>query len=144
MVFYSNSQIRSILNGLGYRSQLDTNDPSFPISQDESDLTDQPTLKAIKKFQIDYNLVVDGIVGSNTSNTMQEEMNVLHDELNQVLGTDLPLDQPFYGQETLSAIQQFQQQLQPDGLASFPVREELFKAVNGGTVQDNQPKLAAA
>lgn len=64
MISYKNSEIRTILNGLGYRSRINSNDPNFPISQDESDLTDEATQKAIKKFQVDYDLVIDGIVGS--------------------------------------------------------------------------------
>ncbi|WP_341528463.1 peptidoglycan-binding domain-containing protein [Nostoc sp. UHCC 0302] len=67
MINYTNSEIRSILNGLGYKSRINSNDPNFPLSQDESDLTDQATQKAIKKFQVDYDLTVDGIVGSETS-----------------------------------------------------------------------------
>jgi peptidoglycan hydrolase-like protein with peptidoglycan-binding domain len=72
MINYTNSEIRSILNGLGYRSRINSSDPNFPISQDESDLTDLTTQKAIKKFQVDYNLTVDGIVGVETNAKMQD------------------------------------------------------------------------
>ncbi|BAY48205.1 peptidoglycan-binding domain 1 [Scytonema sp. HK-05] len=134
MTNYKNSEIRSILNGLGYRSHLNSNDLDFPISQDESDLTDEPTRKAIMKFQVDYDLTVDGVVGQQTMAKMQEEMNVLHEELNWIMGTNISLDQPFYGRKTINAVQQFQRRyiITIDGLASFALREELFE-----TLQDN-------
>ncbi len=146
MINYTNSQIRSILNGLGYRSRLNSNDPNFPISQDESSLTDEATQKAIKKFQIDYDLVVDGVLGQETSEKMQDEMNALHTELNQVIGTNISLDQPFYEAITLNAVQQFQQQ-NSDGIASFPLREELYQTyetANQNAAEATQAKVAVA
>jgi peptidoglycan hydrolase-like protein with peptidoglycan-binding domain len=127
---YSNAQIRSILNGLGYRSQLQSSDPNFPLSEDDSPLADEPTIKAVMKFQVDYSLTVDGIVGQQTTSTMQVEMNSLHIELNEVVNTGISEDEPYFGPQTLAAIKQFQQQQQPDGIASFPLREELYSAVN--------------
>ncbi|BAY28044.1 peptidoglycan-binding domain 1 protein [Calothrix sp. NIES-2100] len=137
---YKNSEIRSILNGLGYRSRINSNDPNFPISQDESDLTDQATQKAIKKFQVDYDLTVDGIVGSETNNKMQEEMNSIHQELNQLLGTSISQDQPFYGQLTINTVQQFQRNYTNpfDGLASLTVREQLYTIVKNNSTKTTQ------
>lgn len=137
---YKNSEIRSILNGLGYRSRINSNDPNFPISQDESDLTDQATQKAIKKFQVDYDLTVDGIVGSETNNKMQEEMNSIHQELNQLLGTSISQDQPFYGQLTINTVQQFQRNYTNpfDGLASLAVREQLYTIVKNNSTTTTQ------
>lgn len=137
MATYTNAEIRSILNGLGYRSKLNSRDPNFPISQDESDLTDDVTKKAIMKFQIDYDLMVDGTAGQDTIAKMQTEMTVLHDELNRILGTNIPADQPFYGLLTVGAIQQFQKNyiITVDGLASFPVREELYGTLHATTAQ---------
>ncbi|UBF25813.1 peptidoglycan-binding protein [Kovacikia minuta CCNUW1] len=136
MITYQNADIRSILNGLGYRSRLNTNDPDFPVSLDNSDLTDAPTQKALMKFQVDYNLPITGIADDATLLAMQEEINVLHNELNQLLGTTIPLDQPFYGDQTIAAIKQFQNYtvngayVTIDGLASFPLREELYTTLN--------------
>ncbi|GAB1543684.1 hypothetical protein NUACC21_63600 [Scytonema sp. NUACC21] len=140
MINYKNSEIRSILNGLGYRSQIHSNDPDFPISQDESELTDEPTRKAVMKFQVDCNLRVDGVVSSQTIAKMQEEINTLHYKLNQVVGTKIPLNQPFYGRHTINAVQQFQRRyiITIDGLASFPLREELFESL-----QDNMQDITA-
>jgi peptidoglycan hydrolase-like protein with peptidoglycan-binding domain len=141
MISYKNSDIRSILNGLGYRSQLNTNDPDFPISQDESELTYLPTRKAIMKFQVDYDLIVDGIANPQTIKKMQEEMYLLHNMLNLVLGTNILVNQPFYGYQTVSAVQKFQRRfiITIDGLASFSLREELLE-----TVEDNQVLITHA
>ncbi|MBD2520407.1 peptidoglycan-binding protein [Nostoc sp. FACHB-973] len=140
MINYTNSEIRSILNGLGYRSRINSSDPNFPISQDESDLTDLTTQKAIKKFQVDYDLTVDGIVGSETNAKMQDEMNSLHEELNQLLGANISLDQPFYGQITINTVQQFQRSYTNpiDGLASLTVREELYTIAQNNPAQTTQ------
>jgi peptidoglycan hydrolase-like protein with peptidoglycan-binding domain len=68
-VNYTNAQVRSILNGLGFRSRIFSSDranPSFPYTEDNSALADVVTQHAIRKFQTEYKLTVDGIAGSET------------------------------------------------------------------------------
>ncbi|BCL33922.1 peptidoglycan-binding domain-containing protein [Nostoc sp. MS1] len=140
MISYKNSEIRTILNGLGYRSRINSNDPNFPISQDESDLTDESTQKAIKKFQVDYDLIVDGIVGTETSNKIEAEINSIHEELNYLLGVNISPILPFYGQITINAVQQFQRGYTNsiDGIASLTVREEMYTITHNNLAQSPQ------
>lgn len=57
-MLYTNAQFRSILNGLGFRSP-GINELNFPVSDDDSLLTDDPTVQAIGQFQGYFNIGVD-------------------------------------------------------------------------------------
>jgi peptidoglycan hydrolase-like protein with peptidoglycan-binding domain len=68
-VNYTKAQIRSILNGLDFRSRVFSSDranPSIPPTEDNSALADAVTQHAILKFQTESKLTVDGIAGSET------------------------------------------------------------------------------
>lgn len=136
-MLYTNAQFRSILNGLGFKGQ-GNNEPSFPLSDNDASLTDDATVQAIEQFQTYFHLVSDGVAGSQTMATAERKMNMIHTELNQVLGTDLPANQPFYGTFTIKAIQQFQTEYNfvIDGVASLPIRQQLYLLAHPGTTRE--------
>lgn len=62
---YTNAQLRSILNGLDYTNQTKIDGSTFPLSMDDSPLTDVRFVEAIQRFQIDHQLEVNGTVDSS-------------------------------------------------------------------------------
>lgn len=139
-VRYSNAEIRSILNGLGFRSRVfsgDRTNPSFPYTEDNSPLTDPNTQHAIRKFQTEYKLDVDGIAGSATKAKLEQVMRILHNELKALVDPKFPTNEPFYGLQTIAAVRTYQRQLAEDGIATLPVREKLYEN-SGGTVTVDQ------
>lgn len=133
-MLYTNMQFRSILNGLGFRSQ-GANEPNFPVSNDDSPMTDSQTVQAIEQFQTYFHFNVDGIAGPQTMATAQQEMITLHTELNQLLGSAIPNDQPYYGPITVQLIQQFEGDYRYpiNGIASLPIRQELYRLTHSST-----------
>ena len=130
---YTNAQFRSILNGLGLRSQ-GRNEPNFPISNDESTL--DIDRQAVIEFQAYFGLAADGIVGPQTEATAQQEMYVIQYELDKVMEPEpriRPQNSPFYGPQTADAIASFRRffGFEPDGnvsndrTADLPVRRKL-------------------
>lgn len=113
---YTPSEFRSVLNGLGYNVSLGDS------------LTDDATKQAIRDFQKQYGLSVDGIAGDQTQNTAADVISQLQASLNLVLKPNplLPRSQ-YYGPETTAAIKAFQQKynLPITGIASFSVRQQL-------------------
>lgn len=123
---YTNAQFRSILNGLGHREKTTSDSINFPVTSDNSPLTDDRTVQAIKNFQAEYGLAVDGIAGSKTMAKAEQVMKILHNELNATVNAGLPQDQPFYGSLTVASVKKFQAKFLQDGVASNPVRLELY------------------
>ena len=62
---YTNAQLRSILNGLDDTNQTKIDGSTFPLSMDDSPLTDVRFVEAIQRFQIDHQLEVNGTVDSS-------------------------------------------------------------------------------
>lgn len=130
---YTNVEVRQILVGLGYlptSAELTV----FPFTTDNNPLTDSPTTKAIRSFQEQYKLLVDGIYGPQTRTKLQQVMKILQDQLNIVVQTGIPENQPFYGRQTFDAVNVFLFQIRlrrhPDGIASYDLRVELNKRAN--------------
>jgi peptidoglycan hydrolase-like protein with peptidoglycan-binding domain len=131
---FANSQIRSILNGLGFKSR-GANEPDFPLSSDNSSLDDQQTVRSVRAFQKYFNLAQDGIVGPNTKDVAERALNVIHHELDVIIQPNPRLrpQAPLYGPQTAQAVSQFRSQygFEPDGnpdtdlVASLPVRRKL-------------------
>lgn len=143
-VNYTNAQIRSILNGLGFRSRVFSNDrtnPSFPYTEDNSAMTDPSTQHAIRKFQTEYKLTIDGIAGSVTKAKLEQVMRILHSELKAVVDPNFPTNEPFYGLQTIAAVRTYQRQLAEDGIATLPVREKLYEK-SGGAATVDQAEMA--
>jgi peptidoglycan hydrolase-like protein with peptidoglycan-binding domain len=143
-VNYTNAQIRSILNGLGFRSRVFSSDranPTFPYTEDNSALTDAVTQHAIRKFQTEYKLTIDGIAGPATKAKLEQVMSILHRELKALVDPNFPTNEPFYGLQTIAAMRTFQRQLAEDGIATLPVREKLYEK-SGGTATIDQAEMA--
>ncbi len=131
---FINAQIRSILNGLGFKSR-NSNEPDFPLSSDNSPLDDQETVQAVVAFQQYFNLPQDGIVGSETKAVAEQALNVIHHELDVIMQPQPPLrpQAPLYGTQTAQAVEMFRRQygFEPDGnpdsdrIADLPVRRRL-------------------
>lgn len=141
-MFYTNAQFRSILNGLGFKGQ-GNNESRFPLSDNHTSLTDDATVQAIEQFQTYFHPVSDGIAGSQTMATAERKMNMIHAELNQVLGTNLSVNQPFYSTFTIEAIQQFQAKYNfaIDGVASLPIRQQLYLLAHPSTTPEQMKTM---
>lgn len=131
---YTNAQFRSILNGFGYKKQTSADGLNFPVSTDNSPLTDALTVQAVKKFQSEYELVVDGIVGPITKNKAEQVMKILQNELNSCINTGLPSNQPFYGPLTTAAVKKFQKKTNrvQNGIADYELRVILYNFFKNG------------
>jgi murein L,D-transpeptidase YcbB/YkuD len=127
-IVYTNAQLRSILNGLGYTTQDVTDDSTFPLSIDNDSLTDARFVQAIQKFQREHQLDVNGIVDSDTSLAIQIEMEKLNKDLNRSVNIGFSLDRPVYDAETSFAVKLVQRQLLVNGVASHALREALSKS----------------
>lgn len=131
---FSNAQIRSILNGLGFKGR-DADEPDFPLSSDDSALDDQETVRSVRAFQDYFNLAQDGIVGPKTKAVAEQELDVIHYELDVVIQPEPRLrpQAPLYGPQTVQAVSNFRRQygFEPDGnpdsdrIADLPVRRRL-------------------
>ncbi len=131
---FANSQIRSILNGLGFKSR-EANEPDFPLSSDNSSLDDQQTVRSVRAFQKYFNLTQDGIVGPDTKAVAERALDVIHHELDVIIQPDPRLrpQAPLYGPQTAQAVSQSRRQygFEPDGnpdtdrIADLPVRRKL-------------------
>ncbi|HEY9671251.1 MAG TPA: peptidoglycan-binding protein [Waterburya sp.] len=139
---FTNAQIRSILNGMGFKKR-GTNEANFPISEDNSSLGDALSVQAIKSFQTYFNLTPDGIVGDKTKMAAEKAMNVLHYELDLVMQPNPPLrpQAPLYGPQTAQVVANFRSRygFEPNGnpnddrVADLPVRRRLDELTAGRT-----------
>ena len=131
---YTNAQFRSILNGWGHRRQTQADGPNFPISADNSPLTDALTVEAVKRFQREYELVDDGIVGPITKAKAAEVVSGLQLELNKCVNAGLPTNEPFYGPKTVAAVKKFERKInvREDGVAGHPLRVKLYDLFKSG------------
>jgi murein L,D-transpeptidase YcbB/YkuD len=131
---YTPAEFRSILNGWGHRTRTIADGPDFPISVDNSPLTDALTVEAIKKFQREYQLDDDGIVGPNTRNMAAKVVSNLQLELNSCANANLPSNQPFYGPLTTETVKKFQRKINvpQDGVANRSLRVNLYNLFKSG------------
>ncbi len=114
---YNVTQFLTVLYGLGYNVDLRSNSLSDPLSQ-----------QAIRDFQREYELTIDGIAGADTQKMAFRVMRTLHDNLNNVVKPNPPLIyNGQYDAATESAVRQFQRQfnLPVTGIASIGVRKDL-------------------
>ncbi|MEB3293502.1 MAG: peptidoglycan-binding domain-containing protein [Synechococcales bacterium] len=118
---YTANQFLSVLNGLGY-----------PVAND-SRLSDPRVEQAIRDFQLQNDLAVDGIAGAQTQDRAAAIVKALQLQLNTTLKLNPPLPgSQFYGTQTEQAIRLFQERnrLPITGIASLEVRQKLGAAAN--------------
>jgi peptidoglycan hydrolase-like protein with peptidoglycan-binding domain len=137
---YTNAQFRSILNGLGFRKP-GKSEPKFPVSSDNSPMSDNATVQAIIAFQRYFGLSPDGIVGPQTRDKAEKQMHVVHYELDLVMQPNPPLrpQPPLYGPQTSAAVRDFRRRygFEPDGnsnndsVADLAVRRKLDELTPG-------------
>jgi murein L,D-transpeptidase YcbB/YkuD len=138
---YTNAQLRSILNGLGYTTVDETVDTIFPRSMDDRPLTNPSFVRAIEKFQIEHQLEVSGIIDPATLCAIQTMMHTFISNLNRA-NPYARLDNPVYDAATIAAVKLVQQRLPNDGVASSYFQYELAKPENVGVVSYPVPSPA--
>lgn len=137
---YTNAQFRSILNGLGFRKP-GIGEPKFPVSSDNTPMSDNATVQAIITFQQYFGLNPDGIVGPLTMGKAEKQMHVIHYELDLIMQPNPPLrpQPPLYGPQTSAAVRDFRRRygFEPDGdpnsdfVADIAVRRKLDQLTPG-------------
>jgi peptidoglycan hydrolase-like protein with peptidoglycan-binding domain len=113
-VVYSDSDFRSILQGLGY--DIDINRP----------LSDRPSVIALADFQQQYGLTRTGAADLTTQRKAQTVLRQLQEDLRKVVNRDLYTTDK-YDSQTINAIKRFQAKynLSIDGIATPEVRRKL-------------------
>lgn len=113
---YTPAQFISVLNGLGYAVPLD------------AQIDDPRVQQAIRDFQIQFRLPVDGTLNNPTQDRAADIVRSLQTALNRTVkpSPQLPITQ-FYGRQTEAAVKQFQQQnrLPATGIATLETRQRL-------------------
>ncbi|HTL89732.1 MAG TPA: peptidoglycan-binding domain-containing protein [Leptolyngbya sp.] len=113
---YDAAQFISVLNGLGY---------AVPLT---ASITDPVAQQAIRGFQVQFRLPVDGTLNFPTQDLAADIMRSLQSGLNRAVkpSPQLPITQ-FYGRQTEAAVKQFQQQnrLPVTGTATLETRQKL-------------------
>ncbi|KAM3100216.1 peptidoglycan-binding protein [Phormidesmis sp. 146-35] len=121
---YAPEQFISVLNGFGY-----------PVSL-SAPLTDPIVQQAIRDFQAQNRLPVDGTLNPPTQDKAAELVRQLQTNLNRVIqpSPQLPGSQ-FYGKQTESVVRLFQRQngLPETGIATFETRQRISDILNDAT-----------
>ncbi len=127
---YSPEQFVSVLNGFGYPVPLN------------AALNDPRVQQAIRDFQIQNRLPVDGSLNPPTQDRAADLVRELQLNLNRVSkpSPNLPGSQ-FYGKQTDDAVKAFQQQnrLPATGIATFETRQRIQDILNDATPRTENP-----
>jgi len=127
---YTPAQFISVLNGLGYAVPLDAS------------ITDPRVQQAIRDFQTQFRLPVDGTLNIPTQDRAADIVQSLQSALNRFVkpSPQLPVTQ-FYGRQTEAAVKQFQQQnrLPETGIATLETQQRLTNLFT-----DAEPRSIAA
>lgn len=126
---YTIAQFISVLNGLGYAVPLN----AAP--------TDPRVQQAIRDFQVQYRLPVDGTLNPPTQDRAATVVRALQTQLNKAVkpSPQLPGSQ-FYGQQTEAAVRLFQQQnnLPVTGIATIETRQRLEAIFNDAIPREDR------
>lgn len=136
---YSNAEVRSILNGLGFTEAPEVGS-EYPFTSYNGALNDRVTIDAIKAFQKRYRLKISGRIDAQTQRTLQRVMKTLHQQLNEFMGADLRLAHPTYDRRTIGVVQIFQHQIGAaiqDGIARTSDRQQLQKLSDSNSRSSN-------
>lgn len=126
---YSNAEVRSILNGLGFTEAPEVG-ADYPFTSYNGALSDRVTIAAIKAFQKRYHLKVTARADARTQRTLEQTMKTLHQQLNDFMGSSLSIEHPTYDQRTISVVRIFQHGLGSaiqDGVIRLSDRQQLQK-----------------
>ena len=121
---YTPSEFLSVLYNLGY---------NVPLG--DIPLTDERTRQAIREFQRQQDIQVDGIAGLQTQNVAADIVKALQFKLNIVMNPKPLLPESQFLSPRISAIvRQFQEKfdLPVTGIATLEVRNKLEQASKGG------------
>jgi peptidoglycan hydrolase-like protein with peptidoglycan-binding domain len=112
--FYTNAEMRVILQGLGYDIDLNRS------------LTDRPAVVALLDFQRQYGLTRSGVADLATQRKAQSVLRELQENLRRVVDRNLTVTDN-YDSQTVRAIKTFQAQERRsiDGIATTEVRQRL-------------------
>ncbi|QUI24500.1 peptidoglycan-binding protein [Vallitalea pronyensis] len=109
--------LQRILNGLNYNAG------------EEDGYFGTTTEKAVKSFQGDYGLVVDGEVGTYTWSKLKSEVKAIQSQLNKV-GFNCGTPDGYFGTGTKRAVKNFQTSkgLTSNGIVDYITRQKLFES----------------
>jgi peptidoglycan hydrolase-like protein with peptidoglycan-binding domain len=130
---YSSDTFVAVLQGIGYPIEPGATLDALSVQQ------------AIAFIQREGNLPITGRLDGYTEAYTENNVKLIQRQLNQVLGLNLPSDQPFYGPLTRSGIIQFQQayNLAPTGIADMTTRRYLQQAVSRVAIVPNKPAIGS-
>jgi peptidoglycan hydrolase-like protein with peptidoglycan-binding domain len=128
---YNSDTFVAVLQGIGY-----------PIEPGAS-LDYSSVQAAIASIQRQGNLPVTGRLDGYTEAYTQNNVKLIQRQLNQVLGLNLPSDQPFYGPLTRNGIIAFQRTygLPVTGIADITTRQSLQQAVSRVAIVPQRPPM---
>jgi peptidoglycan hydrolase-like protein with peptidoglycan-binding domain len=131
---YTPEQFISVLNGLGYPVPLNTSFTSPLVQQ------------AIRDFQVQYRLPVDGTLNPPTQDQAADLIRKLQTDLNRVAALNPPLPaSQFYGRQTEAAVRLFQQQnqLPATGIATLETRQRISDILNDALPRPGQKPVSS-
>ncbi|GAC1459439.1 MAG: hypothetical protein NVS2B14_04670 [Chamaesiphon sp.] len=120
---YTSSEFRTVLYSLGY---------NVPLV--DTPLTDARTRQAIREFQRQHHLQVDGVPGAQTQDVAADIVRDLRQKLNLVMNPKPPIPtNQLYSPQVETVIRQFQKKfgLPITGQATLEVRNKLEQATKG-------------
>jgi peptidoglycan hydrolase-like protein with peptidoglycan-binding domain len=125
---YSSDTFVAVLQGIGYPIEPGATLDSYSVQT------------AIASIQREGNLPITGRLNGYTESYTENNLKLIQRQLNQVLGLNLPSDQPFYGPLTRNGILSFQRTygLPVTGIADIATRQSLQQAVSR-VVTNSQP-----
>lgn len=124
-MLYTLSQLKEILDGLGYNLGPDG------LNGNHDNSLDMFTQAAIQELQLHYHLAPTGRLDTTTDQLVRQIIRNLLQNLNQVMDANLPVNE-FYGPRMVQAIKTFQRQygLPVTGVAGLMVRQKLEAIVH--------------
>jgi peptidoglycan hydrolase-like protein with peptidoglycan-binding domain len=128
---YTEAEFISFLNGFGY-----------PVALNDS-LSEPRVQQAIRDFQVQYRLPLDGTINIPTQNKAAELVRNLQLNLNRLVKPNPPLPgTQIYGQLTDAAVRAFQKQqgLLETGIATLETRQRIANLVGTTRPDDSTPK----
>jgi peptidoglycan hydrolase-like protein with peptidoglycan-binding domain len=130
---YSSDTFVAVLRGIGYPIEPGASLDAYSVRQ------------AIAFIQREGNLPITGRLDGYTEAYTENNVKLIQRQLNQVLGLNLPSDQPFYGPLTRNGIIAFQQTygLPVTGIADLSTRQTLQRIVSGIAVVPNKPAIGS-